>query len=401
MKKILLMAASAAMIFTSCITEKEVVDGDSRNVTVRISNAGTKAIQAPGTAATLTATLSSGYIFLIAPNGGVVGTPTALSLGGGATDADGGGQVISGVPSSSRVYIVGNIASDAAGATELIACANFPAIQAYVSDVFANQGILHTGAPLINDDGQPATITIVSPTDATAGVNLTPAYARLELAGVTGGEYTNPTDSDNLTRITGFEVVGVYVDEYYEEFTYGGSYPTGASVFAQNQLITTFAGIGDTRVAAGDWPATGYVATPYAGPVATLPAAAAADAGGPAGARSWAYNVPAGSIPRLIIAVTGVTYEETFDATAGTPTWATGTDFSSTATYYLTVTGYNTAPATPLTTNFVRGNIYQVSASDMTFTTNDLHSTPNPVNVDLTVTVTIGDWVIVPLIPNL
>jgi hypothetical protein len=367
MKKLFLTAAIAALAFASCTKEKNSTDNGTQNLTVKITNAETRALQAPGTA--IAATLSSGHIFLIDPSGNVYPQSPALVV----AEATGTGQVIAAVPSSARVYIVGNIPSDATGITSLT---NIAAIQAAVSDIATNQGILYTDAPLINETGAPVGITLVTSNTATASIALTPVYARLELEGVTGGTYVEKNASDdptgNQSRITAFTVTGVYVDSYYPQFNYGG---TGSGTVFQQLQSTVFNGIGDP----GSWVASG----------APLKAA-------PASLNWWGYNVPGAGLPRLIIALTGIEYEVSADdgenwAVPATPA------FSSTATYYVTVSGYNGGTVT----SFTRGNIYQIAADKMVFSTNDLHTTPNPTTVTLTVTVTVRPWVLVPLNPDL
>ncbi|MCL2561381.1 MAG: hypothetical protein FWE10_03545 [Rikenellaceae bacterium] len=363
MRKILLLTAAAVFAFASCTKENKQTEDGPKTLTVKIGNAETRAVQAPGTA--IPATLSSGIIFLIDPSGNVIGSSITLNVGQATTT----GQVINNVSSSARVYILGNVVAGDVSAVS--ALTTWSAIQAYASDIAAYQTTLYTAAALGNQAGVPAGITVTSTTEANVSINLTPLHARLELFGVTSALYTDPGNSLNQTQITNFDVIGVYVDSYYPNFTYGGG---GSGTLFQINQAAPSGGIGDT----GTWPAVGTPPTMTTGPNPSI----------------WGYNVAAGSLPRLVIALTTIEYEVSTD---GGSTWTPGTDITSTGTYYLTVGGYSNAGLT----SFERGNIYQITAANMTFSTDNLHTTPNPTEIDLTITVTVLPWVLVNTLPIL
>jgi hypothetical protein len=369
----MLMAAAILLGFTSCNND-EVVDNSTTTLTVKISaESTTKAIQAPGTATA--ATLNDGLIFLIAPDGSVYGSPIAIN----PSDVQGLGQVITNVVSSSRVFIVAN--PTPAASTALQAATSMTEIQAINESVFDYQSTLYTGVALSNISGVPANITVTNPTNATVNVGISPVIARLELAQITGGVYversgTPAVATGNQTRISGFDVLGIFVDSYYPTFTYTGS---GSGTLVEQNQSTTVPG---TTI--GDW--NGWSAG-----FQSSPALPAVNAGG---SNVWAYNVASGNVARLIIAVNNVTYE-TSDDNGGT--WTTGTTSNYGGTQFITVGGYTVGANSVV--NFVRGTIYQIS--DLEFTTNNLHSTPNPTDLNLTVNVTIAPWVLSPTTPGL
>jgi hypothetical protein len=154
--------------------------------------------------------------------------------------------------------------------------------------------------------------------------------------------------------LTAFTVSGVYLDDYYPLFTYGGEF--GGTLFSQAQN-TVFTGTGD----AGAWAASGMplIATPGSGNV-------------------WAYQVAAGGLPRFIIRLTGVKYNP-----------GAGEVDVSANNFYLTVTGYSALGSTV----FERGKIYRIG--EVAFNHDDLSINPNQSNVDLKVNVTIEEWEIV------
>ncbi|MDR0334114.1 MAG: hypothetical protein LBI15_11730 [Dysgonamonadaceae bacterium] len=368
--KFFMTALAAAMLFSAC--SKEEVDNSTTTLTVKVEAAASRAIQAPGT--TNPITLANGVIFLLAPDG-TVNSATALN----PSQVMGSGQVFTGVPSSSRVFIVAN--APAAAQTALLAATSFADIQAVTTDALGYQSTLYSNVALSNADGYPAHITIVNPATATVNVSISPVIARLELAGITGGEYTDPANTQNMTRIVGFEVLGVFLDSYFPEFTYtGGGYGTLVEI-NQTEVANpavTWTGIQDRPTApATAWTASGTppIAIPGAGQV-------------------WGYNVPATTLSPLVIAVHIVTYETSTD---GGTTWVAGSG-SYMGIQYITVSGFNVTIGgnTGLATQFDRGHIYQIPASGLVFTTNNLHETPNPVDVDLTVNVTIQNWTLVP-----
>jgi hypothetical protein len=374
--KFFMVALAAAMIFSAC-SKEEAIDNNSTNLTVKVEAASSRAIQSPGT--TNAITLSGGVIFLITPDGSV-SSATALI----PTQIQGAGQVFSNVPSSSRVFIVAN--PTAAAQTALLAATSFIQIQEITEDALGYQTTLYSNVALSNSTGNPASITVISPTAATVNITISPVIARLELAGITGGTFIETSGSPavptgNQTRITGFDVIGVFVDAYAPNFTYtGGSQGTLVNI-NQTQVGTpgaAWTGIQDI----GTWTATG---TPTVA--------------GPGTGQVWGYNVPAAQLSRLVIAVDNVTFEVSSDNGA---TWTDATCTNYNGIHYITVGGYNVPSlGTNPVTELLRGYIYTISAEGMTFNTGNLHPTPNPVEVGLTVNVTIQNWILAPSNPIL
>ncbi|MDR0331993.1 MAG: hypothetical protein LBI15_00850 [Dysgonamonadaceae bacterium] len=367
--------AAAALVFglTSCNSDGPHIDNEEKVFIIQVSGAPqNRAEQSSGQG--VTATLSSGVAFLIAPDGSVVASH-GLSIGGNPGDIDGPagqGQVLGSYPSNTRVFIVGNVADvyDAATYTALTGATTWNAIQ-QITQTTASYANATAELPILsNHSGQPASMSMVTSTEASVTVSISPVTARLELGTITGGVWTDPSTATNQTEILGFTIAGVYVDNYFEEFNYAGV--GQGDVFSQG-VSTTFAGIGDP----GSWIAAGTPGAMVAAPALATPT------------NWWAYNVPAGTISRIMIAVTNVTYQATTD---GGTNWVPGGSISPTNTYYLTISDYRTGPGVAgiWNDNFVRGFVYGVN--NITFNTVNLHNTPNPTEVPLTVNITVRPW---------
>lgn len=323
-------------------------------------------------------TLRDGVIFILDASGSVIARPRLNPTQ--ATSA--GGQTISTpVATNSRVYIIGNLPT---GFDET-QYNNFTQIdQAVQSLSRGNQPTSYANAMVANSPsgqdqtGQPVQIAVTSagtpgtPGAATVSLSLSPLYSRLELYSVRGA--TTPTAT------TAFTVTGVFVDSYYSQFTLTGK--AAGAVKSQGQSTVFTDNIGDT----GSWAAGGS------------PLKATPNAGGADTPNVWAYHMASADLPRLIIQLQSVTPTPPTSAGAG-------------PNYYLTVTGYNGTQGNAVPVSFQRGRIYRIGAdangtpdttgaNSLTIDPNKLSPTPNPDNVSVRVNVTVSDWTIVPLTPQ-
>lgn len=349
-------AAALTMGVTSCSKDDNggAGQGDKTptQLSIKLSGViqsapGTKAIEGQGLTAPGTIQLTSGHIFVIDPLGAVIGNE-ALNVSQATSPT---GQLFTGqVPSDSRVYIVGNIPS--ADQATIAALGSFSAIQAATSLMTTQTD--YDEAALANSDGAPASITVnASNNTATVNVSIKPLISRMELVQVKGG-----------TSIKAFDVTGVYVDDYYPSFNYAGGH-SGAIV--SNNQGTTFAGLGD----ASTWSATDAV----------TPGTFIADPQTSGNGDVWAYQVASGALPRFIIELDNIEYEDALNNTV-----------TLSGKHYLTVKSYTSLGSA----TFERGKIYRIGAANgITFDENDITITPNQVDVDLTVEVSIEEWVLV------
>lgn len=350
MKKLFLAALAATTLFAACNKETvNVPEAGTTQLTIKIKGVAksvSRAVEAPGTDAPGTIQLEDGYIFVINPLGEVEDSSEALDLVAATSAA--GQTLASSVASDSRVFVIGNIPSDVTVAS----LTTLDEILAATSDITLQAD--YTKATLANINSAPVAITLGA-TSAVADVVINPLFSRIELHKIQGG-------SDDTGTITAFTVTGVFLDDYFPEFTFAGG--NDGTMFEQDQS-TTFAGIGNT----GSWAADG----------APLAAVAGANL-------VWAHNVASGGLPRFIIKLTGVKYNPT----------GGGAEVTLEVPHYLTITGYDGVD------EFVRGNIYRIGAENaFTFGPEDLGLTPNPIDVPLIVKVRILEWVLAELTPQL
>lgn len=358
MKKVnffaMLAAAALTLGVTSCSKDgdgKNPADGTKTQLSIKLSGViqsapGSRAVEAPGKTTVGTIQLNGGHIFVIDALG-AVSHSEALNV----SQATGAlGQVLTAqVASDSRVYIIGNIPTS--NASTIAGLTSFSAIQAATSALTTQTD--YAEAALANSDGAPASITLGANNTATVTVSIKPLISRIELMQVKGA-----------STITAFDVTAVYVDDYYPSFTYGGNY--SGTILSQGQDKTTFNIPGNT----GTWSATDAVTT------GTFIA-------NPGNGDVWAYQVASGSLPRFIIELDNIEYED-----------GNGDPQTLTGKHYLTVKSY-TGLGTGVTT-FERGKIYRIGAANgITFDEEDITITPNQEDVDLTVFVEIEEWVLV------
>lgn len=335
--KIFAVALAALTMFSCSKENTDTPDTTERVMTVKIANpASTKAIETPGVSTAGTITLENGVIFTL--NGEAVVGAYELNVTQAATAS--GQQISDKVTSSITVFVVANV--PATKVTEWTTKATTPttlaAIKASAFNIGDNNGSHYTTATLCNT-GATTTRPTASGADAVlATVELSPVYSRLELPKVVG-----------TGTVTSFTVKGVYVDDFYTRYTVGGG--SNGNLNSMGQTPPTA------------WPAEGTDEGTWAS------AAKVATAGG---ANVWAYNLPSGNLPRLIIKLEDVILD-------GGPL---------TGTWYLSVKAY-----TDNLTVFAPGDIYHIT-DGIVFDQTNLGPTPNPTENDLSVKVTIKQWTI-------
>jgi hypothetical protein len=199
-------------------------------------------------------------------------------------------------------------------------------------------------------------------------VALSPLYSRLELWDVRG----------NAT-VTNFTISDVFVDSYYSQFTLTGR--QAGQVKYQQQSTNWTDNIGDS----GSWASSGTQGSAVSNPnVDPLNPPAMPNR------NVWAYHMAGYDVPRLIIRFSTVT---------STPAPQPGA-------IYLTVKGYDNLT----TPSFQRGRIYRIGADANGVATpataiildpTKLSTVPNDNYVNITARVSVSDWTIVPLTPQI
>lgn len=342
-KYAIMTVAALAMGLTSCSNdENETPENVTKELTIKISgvnNSGTKAVETPAESGPNSVSLIDGYVFIIDRLGNIA-QKIDLNVMEATSES---GQVISGVSLDSKVYVVGNIPDSQKDMID-----KFKTFSEIETEIFPiNSQRDYSSAILANIKGEPVTVTLGGNGTVEAKVFINPIVSRIELAKVKG-----------TGNIKDFTITGVYIDSYYNFFTYVGGH--GGSTYEQGSRTNSIDCVGDK----GSWKADGdLVAKPNDNNV-------------------WAHNVVAGALPRFIISLTDVKYEKGNEV------------IELPGTYYLTVTGYRNNDGSILT-SFERGNIYRIGSSNsIEFDEGDLDVTPNPVGRDLTLNVSIRGWIL-------
>lgn len=345
--------AAILMLATSC-QKGNGSDSDQvadTKLKVRIANVGAKVRSVGAPATTNQIALNDGIIFILNAAGDVIYKEVINTTN--ITSAS--GQVLAQqVVKTDKVYIVGNLTTELTN--KLIAATDLTLtkINAELLSIASAVGQDYKKVTLANSNAQSAAISVnLTDNTATVSVNIAPVYSRIELASVTGVPQTDET-------LTSFDVTGVYVTDYYLQYSLGGSF--GGAIYEQKQNMD-FSLVNATMKDEGTWGsanvASDIVATPASG-------------------NSWVYNVPADALPRLIVKLQNV---------VGTKN---SSPIENTDPYYLTLTGYsqNGVPITKME----RGKIYCVD--NLKFNLDQMAIKPNENQVTLTVKVAITDWVI-------
>ncbi len=343
MKKISTMAmvAVAALGLASCAKEGGGQTAGSTDLTVRINNrpVGTRAIEA-GVADGYKTPLADGKILIFRDGNFVSAEDLDVAL------AETTGQVIENVPSTAEVYVVGNI--DVSGAAfDVSNVATWTDFEDVFGAITTQQDA--SKAVMANAGNAPKAIENVDTTEGTADVqvNIAPVVSRIQLAKVTG------KTEDGLADLA-FSVTGVYVSNYYPDFTYAGSY--SGTLFKAFSDGAAHGGLteyqDETEVAA------------TAGVVQTA-------------SKVWGYNVAAGNIPYLIVKVKLLAAYE-----------IGGVEYNAGDELFLTVGSYKETSGATIAA-FAPGTIYNVA--NLNFSASQL--TEEPVdNVALTLTVEVDTW---------
>ncbi len=362
MKKLLLIAVMAlAVSLVGCSKDgTNSIDDSNTRLIIKIdgvSGSNTRATEGAAQEDQIAIDYPNSHVFVVNSRGEVVTSETLTS------DAapDGAGQEIAEpVPTNSKVYVVANVPAADYDADEFKALATLDDVKALTSHISTQTDYKHPTLANLNAEAE----DIVPVADANPGdeyssaevdVTIAPVISRLELHGVQA-----KAEDDRLGMITAFTVTGIYVDSYFPLFAYDGFAIEDQDPLELGQQDDFAQSVADKMGNEGNWP--GPVAKPTQG--------------------VWAYQVSPGGMPRFIIALTGVKYNQ--------PSGGAEVD-RSTETLYLTLTEY-TGMTEP---NFLAGKVYRVGTSgkELKFGPENLWETPNPdPKAGLKVNVTVEDW---------
>jgi hypothetical protein len=280
----------------------------------------------------------------------------------------GAGQVIPDpVAIGSSVYVVANI--PAADFDDVKVLTDLEELQGTAVAISTQTDF--TTPAMANASGTATTVTGTE-TGGKVNISIKPLFARLELVAL----QAKADNSGNL--ITDFDVTGVFLDNYFDEFDQTGAVPAGSVAHSLPEDLE----------AAADETAKAAVFTNWA----------VKDVLGPWGATGspaivqltdevWGYNVVASGLPRLIVRVENVVYTSA-QGVAG---------LSRPGVFYLTVKGYYDETEDEEITEFVRGEVYRIGAltagvSNAQFSYANLQGTPDEETKAITVGVTAEPW---------
>ena len=346
-----------ATALASCVIEGnnpgggDQPEGEKKFLVVKfdgISEGKTRAIEEPGSSAKGTIKLTDGQIFVLSPQGEVIDHGTLVVED--AVKAT-GYKFPRQVNENSRIYVIGNYPVDGPAPNSLRTLDEIQAVRGAIT-TYSD----YTRAVLGNAKGLPVTLNLnesSTPHTGTAVITLKPVFSRIELVAVESSVAAG-TANNAKGAITRFNVTGVYLDEYYDYFTYGGG--NWGDLYTQKQSTDFSRAVGD----AGTWAAT-------ADPRRAVPASG----------KVWAHNVVSNSLPRLIVRMNNIQYNDK----------VTGTATTLNETKYLSVRRYLGMEGA----KFEPGKIYRVTIK---FDQDHLGQNPNPEFVDLIVAVQVEEWII-------
>lgn len=366
-KYLTLAVAALLMGFASCSNDDEKGgedQGTPKNIFLKISNAApTSYAQGPAQGAT-TVGFTSGNLFLANAAGRIVAT---YSLSSAATTGNNisltdikAGTILQDIPgNTTSVYVVGNTAITPAPTT-------VPGLESQVLQLASQSNVNSVNLYGFNSLTAPAG----GNTYYTCDVTLKPTVARIELTDISAGG-----------SITGFNVDGIFIDNYYSKGNVGGTLNV-ADLVSNGNAAAGFTGSSPVYPASLSGIVYDWNATPLAATANVVKPATAGNV--------WGYNLFAsaagatGDVPRIIIRLSGVTASN--GITYADP-------------QFVTIRGLlDTGIAL---TSIDAGSVYNIGAGAFTFTGENLAPEPNLLPIDVQVTITLVDWTVVPVTPEL
>ncbi|MFI3287592.1 MAG: hypothetical protein R3Y61_03855 [Rikenellaceae bacterium] len=379
-KTLFVAAVAAALAAVSCqrtdLVDNVLDEGTPINVVLKIGGveaAQSRALQEdPGSS--VTPELSDGVVFFYDESSGTIWGNEAIEV---SEITAGDGQIFEQISSKAdMIYIVGNIPSSELSSlkanttitdlkSELLSLSNQSSVEptaVLLANTYMDSKEEYDAVIKLDDEGE----------DYIAKVLLAPSLSRLQ--------FTDITTEDS--RITSYEVAGVYVDNYHESY-----------VPSTDDYITT-----DPLTVGQDGSLLGTLTSqPY-----DVPSSAVSSTSGSVSASDFdadseifGYNLtPTSSAsgdgeytPALIVKLTNIVYTDT----AGeTQTMETG---------YITVARYSDEDGE--ITAFESGTLYNIPSGSFVFDLSNITDDPNQPDVEVTVFAEVCPWVISTVTPYL
>ena len=340
------MTALVAVVALAGCTKNENVATEDASVFVKISSGvDTKAIgDAIGTKPYV---FTDGYMFFV--GGGTITKRIVIGASGDFTVAQlQSGQTITVPSSSTEVYVVGNIPTT--GVT-MPGAGPISAVQALLISVQSQADASVTGDKVtLYGKGNIGS--------GSANVTVTPITARIEIAQISAGG-----------AITSYKVAGIFVNHYYPNSKLDGT--IGGSLVNNADDVAKYVGNGTaypSTLPLYDYNASGL-------PAMTSLVCAPTPAG-----KFWYYNVmapsdaPDAAVPHIVIRLT--------DVVAG------GYNYPN--PQFITIKAFKDGSNTALT-KLTAGHAYKLL--NVPFTESDLTDKPETATIDVSVSITINNWI--------
>lgn len=380
----LAIAALLMVGFASCSSDDEPAIGVEENKTVSVTlkidlGATTRAEVAP-IGADVKATFTTADVYFTTAQGAIL---KYCTVGKDVTGFDkldittsGTGVTVTGLPgNTTQVYVFGNTPAGVSLPTNgPISKVKATAISLLSQKDIGNVNLYGTSGLTLVTEGN-----IGDATNAkySANVQIKPTVARIEL---------DQMEAEH--NLLSFSVVGIFVDNYYQEGNVDGTVSatlsgTGNNLVAISQTADHYARSTDnkyTEALAGvnhDWYET-------VKPTEDLIAK-------PSGTYVWGYNLfgktETSAVPRIVIRIKDVvTNDESAISFAGQD-------------WFLTIKGFKNKTGSAAIDKIEPGNVYKISG--LKFCGTNLSPAPNLVAKDITVTVEVLPWGIVEMTPEL
>lgn len=356
----------------SCSNSEGIDDegnNDAKSVYLKVASDESLFTYGDGTPVSNAASVvfSSGYLYFTNASGAILRyynlTSADSDIDTGGTNIKLGdiqfGKAITNLPGQvAAVHIVGN--SSGLPTTGNISAVKAVALQASSQSPLSSINLYGTN-----------TLTRVSGNNYSCAITLRPTVGRIELTNITSSGV-----------ITGFQVDGIFIDNYYSQATVGGT-TVGGNLVNNTSVEATFT---DNSLAYPTAVKTFLYDYYSSGLLADTKIAKPATEG-----NVWGYNLfgnTAGSgsfaVPRIIIRLSNIT---------------TSDNSTYTSPQFITVKGLKSG-GTSLT-SFDAGKVYNIGAGALIFKETDLAPIPNVTAINVNVSVTLATWTVVAVTPEL
>lgn len=370
--KFFAMALAALTMFSCSKENTDAPEGQTVGKTMQITIAKAPTGKAGGAPAANDATTISGDSYVLGFDG--VDYASKLVYKESAMIEAGIAATVTGVPTNTAHFaIVSNLS--ATDGAKIVQGMTYKAYNELLFAIAEYQTI--ATAPMTNSGAQ--TLNKENPAVWTLAVSIAPIVSRIEVASISA----NDDPAVATDEVTAFDLVGVYVNGYFTQFTMAGT---------QGGTQTPLVRVGADLRHADDGGAAGSTVPKwsydyYATALSALTSYSAANVTGGAAGDVWNYMIsPAGmgAMPRIVFEINNVSVN--------------GVALGAATSFFVTVKSFKDNRDVPIT-SIARNTIFKIS--DVQFDGTNLGVEPNQETVSVEATVTVLDWIPVIASPEL